>query len=139
MKEAFSSEETEAVLVDASNAFNALNRDAALHNIRHLCPVLSTILINIYCEAIELFVDGLTLASEEGTTQGDPLAMTMYALATIPLINRVGDSLIKTSFKYGMPMMHLLRGTFLPSDPGGITYHLLVQLLVTMPTPPKLG
>ena len=94
MKEAFSSEETEAVLlVDASNAFNALNRDAALHNIRHLCPVLSTILINMYRESTELFVDGLTLASEEGTTQGDPLAMPMYALATIPLINRVGDSL----------------------------------------------
>ena len=94
MKEAFSSEGTEAVLlVDASNAFNALNRDAALHNIRHLCPVLSTILINIYRESTELFVDGLTLASVEGTTQGDPLAMPMYALATIPLINCVGDSL----------------------------------------------
>lgn len=90
MNEAFSSEEAEAVLVDASNA---LNRDAALHNVRHLCPVLSTILINIYRESTELFVDGLTLVSEEGTTQGDPLAMPMYAVATITLINCVGDSL----------------------------------------------
>ena len=93
MKEAFLKEETEAVLLaDASNAFNSLNREAALHNIRHLCPILSTILINIYREATDLFVDGIVLASEEGTTQGDPLAMPMYALATIPLITRVGES-----------------------------------------------
>ena len=94
MREAFLKEETEAVLlVDASNAFNSLNRNAALHNIRYLCPTLSTILINVYRESTELFVDGIVLASEEGTTQGDPLAMPMYALATIPLISRVGESL----------------------------------------------
>ena len=54
-------------------------------------PSLSTILINVYRNSTELFVDGLTLRSEEGTTQGDPLAMPMYALATIPLINRLRD------------------------------------------------
>ena len=62
MKEAFLNDETEAVLlVDASNAFNSLNREAALHNIQHLCPTLSTILTNIYREATELFVDGIIL------------------------------------------------------------------------------
>ena len=85
--------DTDAVLlVDASNAFNSLNREVALHNIRHLCRSLATILINIYRDATELFVDGLVLFSEEGTTQGDPLAMPMYALATIPLINRLSDT-----------------------------------------------
>ena len=34
------------------------------------------------------------LASKERTTQGDPVAMPMYALAKIPLINCVGDLLI---------------------------------------------
>ena len=93
MKETFLNDETEAVLlVDASNAFNSLNREAALHNIQHLCPTLSTILINIYCEATELFVDGTVLFFEEGTTQSDPLAMPMYALATILLISRLGES-----------------------------------------------
>ena len=31
------------LLVDASNAFNSLNGDLALLNIRHLCPALATI------------------------------------------------------------------------------------------------
>ncbi len=41
-------------------------------------------MINTYRGAAELFVDGLTLYSEEGTIQGDPLAIPLYALATVP-------------------------------------------------------
>ena len=80
----FHREETEALLlVDASNAFNSLNRQTALHNIQRLCPSLATALINTYRAPSELYVDGGVLLSREGTTQGDPLAMPMYALATI--------------------------------------------------------
>ena len=78
-----------ALLVDATNAFNALNRQVALHNIRRLCPPIATILINSYRCPTELFVDGDIILSQEGTTQGDPLAMAMYGLATIPLIRRL--------------------------------------------------
>ena len=86
VRSAFEDDDTEAVLlVDASNAFNSLNRKTALHNIRSLCPTLSTILINTYRSDPVCFVDGDTLHSREGTTQGDPLAMPMYALA-MPLI-----------------------------------------------------
>ena len=88
MRSLFSREDTEAVLlVDASNAFNSLNREVALRNIQHLCPSISNILINTYRVPTELFVDSQVLWSEEGTTQGDPFAMPMYALATIPLID----------------------------------------------------
>jgi hypothetical protein len=71
------------------NAFNILNCQVALHNIRCLCPSIATILINSYRNPINLFVDGDAILSQEGTTQGDPLAMPMYGLATIPLIRKL--------------------------------------------------
>jgi len=40
----------------------------------------------IYRSAAALYIAGDMLLPEEGTTQGDLLAMPMYALTTIPLI-----------------------------------------------------
>jgi hypothetical protein len=49
MMEIESMDQTEAMLlVDATNAFNTLNRKAALHNIWVICPTISTILNNTY-------------------------------------------------------------------------------------------
>ena len=73
-------------LVDATNAFNTLNREVALRNILHLCPSLGRVLINTYRDGAQLYIDGESIASAEGTTQGDPLAMAMYALGVKPLI-----------------------------------------------------
>ena len=80
-----------ALLVDASNAFNNLNRQLALVNISTLCPAFSRILINTYRNDAKLFVGGETILSQEGTTQGDPLAMAMYALALVPMITRLSN------------------------------------------------
>jgi len=84
----FKADDTDAVLlIDASNAFNALNRAAALHNIRALCPVIATYAINPYRQPAQLFITGgKEIVSAEGTTQGNPLAMGLYALSIQPLI-----------------------------------------------------
>ena len=56
--------------MDASNAFNNLNRIAALHNMQHTCPVLSKVLINTYRLDSKLFVGGKMIPLQN---QGDPL------------------------------------------------------------------
>ena len=90
LNEIYEEEATEAILmVDASNAFNRLNRKGALSNAMNLCPTIGTILVNTYRSDPCLFIDGETIMSKEGTTQGDPLAMAMYAIATIPLIKQL--------------------------------------------------
>ena len=88
VRKLFDDDKTEAILlVDASNAFNSLNRATALMNIRKVCPPFSTVLIIVNRESTELYLSANTLLSQEGTTQGDPLAMPFYALATRPLID----------------------------------------------------
>ena len=90
MQTVFHDAKTDAViLVDASNAFNNMNRRVALLNILVLCPIIATVLINCYRGCAALYVGGETLLSQEGTTQGDPLAMAMFALASVPLINKI--------------------------------------------------
>ena len=70
------------LMLDASNAFNSLNREAALRNIRIHCPVLALMLTNMYRTHSMLFVSmGTTVIhSQEGAMQGDPLAMAMYTI-----------------------------------------------------------
>ena len=61
MRETFLDSDT----VDASNAFNSLNRKAALLNIKHTSPTLATILINIYRNSSELLIDKLSRQKKE--------------------------------------------------------------------------
>ena len=90
MQRIYDEDDCEAILmVDAANAFNRINRKAALHNSATLCPAIATLLNNTYNSSADLFVGGEVLNSEEGVTQGDPLAMAMYALGTVPLINEL--------------------------------------------------
>ena len=94
MHNIFEADNTDAVLlIDASNAFNSLNRAAALHNVRILCPTIATYAINTYREPARLIIiGGKEMRSEEGTTQGDLLAMCLYAVSLQPLIARLNAS-----------------------------------------------
>ena len=91
MSQTFADEDIEgALLVDATNAFNSINRQAALYNISIICPPLAQVLLNTYRAPVRCMIQGAgEISSTEGTTQGDPLAMAMYALAVRPLIDHL--------------------------------------------------
>ena len=76
------------LFVDASNAFNTINRVALLWNARILWTRCSCFLFNTYQGWATLVIRGSVkfLFSREGVTQGDPLSMFMYAIGTLPLI-----------------------------------------------------
>ena len=87
LRSAFETSSCDAMLlIDAQNAFNSLNRDLALKNIDMICPALSNSLKNSYKTPSNLFINKKCIKSQEGTTQGDPLAMAMYGIALLPLI-----------------------------------------------------
>ena len=69
MSQVFVEEGTDGILlIDASNAFNQMNRSVAF-------------IINTYRSPSRLFIcGGGEILSQEGTTQGDPLAMPWYSV-----------------------------------------------------------
>ena len=77
MRQIFAGEETEgALLVDATNAFDSINRQAGLHNISIMCPPLAQVLFNTYQAPVRCLTQGGgEISSSEGTTQGDRLAI----------------------------------------------------------------
>ena len=74
------------LLVDASNAFNSLNRVALLWNVCVLWPCCSRFFFNTYqgWAILVLRNSNENLYSMEGVTQGDPLSMFLYAVGTLP-------------------------------------------------------
>lgn len=81
------------LLVDAKNAFNAMNRIGALWQARIHWPRCAKFLYNTYKGHAELVFRGSEekLHSREGVTQGDPLAMLLYGISTLPLIDVLQD------------------------------------------------
>ena len=82
------------LLMDAANAFNSVNRAAALWNARVLWPSCSRFLFNTYrgYAFLLLRTSQEILLSREGMTQGDPLSMMFYAVATLPLVHALREN-----------------------------------------------
>ena len=98
MEQLFAADDTEAmILVDITNPFNLLNRQVTLLNCDKICPAMAHIIINTYRNNSHLFVEGQSILSEEGTTQGDPSAMAMYAIGTLPMIHHL-DGIAKQTW-----------------------------------------
>ena len=93
MNSLFEEESTDAILlVDASNAFNVVNCKVLLHNIGYICPPMAIYVHNCYQKSTRLFVlGGKEIKSDEGTTQGDPMAMPIYAIGITPLLDMIKD------------------------------------------------
>jgi hypothetical protein len=84
-------ESTGMSLFDARNGFNELKRYQMLWNVHHLWPKGSRLAFNTYRHFNLVIVrrGGGKLAhvirSEDGLSQGDPLAMALYDVALLPL------------------------------------------------------
>ena len=93
------------LLINASNAFNSLNRKAALWNACHLWPHGCGFIFNCYKAWSTLVVSGYStfLYSKEGVTQWDPLSLAVYAISVLPLIRALKDT--EAGLKLGTLMM----------------------------------
>ena len=101
IRKLFERDETEGVmLVDAENAFNNLNRQAALHNIKELCPSFYRYLHNTYQLSAKMIINDQEkvdhILSKEGSLQGDVTAMDMYATGTRPLLDILQEGVDST-------------------------------------------
>ena len=95
LKEHYEEEEWGFLLVDASNAFNSVNREKMLWTARFEWPTGARFLFNMYKHWSTLVIRGkkesFHIESKEGVTQGDPLAMIGFGLSTLPLIRSLGE------------------------------------------------
>ena len=95
MNNIFQDEDTDGVLlIDASNAFNQMNRSAAIHNILIIFKEISLYVINTSRSPSRLFIcGGGEILSREGTIQGNPLAMPWYSVSTSIIIQTLRNDI----------------------------------------------
>ena len=102
------------LMLDARNAFSSINRIVILWNVRILWPRASRFIFNTYRGWSQLIMKKCStpLFSPEGIVQGrqgDPMSMFIYAIATLPLINELKDSMHTQILPHDMLMTPLLQ------------------------------
>jgi len=94
MSQVFVEEGRDGILsIDASNALSRMNISVALHKIQKTWKEVSLYIINTNRSPSRFFIcGGDQIFSQEGTTQGDPLAMPWYSVNTSFIIQSVRTS-----------------------------------------------
>ena len=93
-------------LIGTENPFNSVNRKVLSHNLKFICPIIATCIINCYANPSRLFiVCGGEINSSVGPTQGDLTSIGAYTLVILPLIIKsikdYWDKLTAIGPKYG--------------------------------------
>ena len=89
-------------LFDAKNGFNMLNRYLMLWTVQHRWASASRFVFNVHRHDILCIVrtspgqEAKTLLSREGITQGGVMGLTIYGIATMPLVERMRVALPTT-------------------------------------------
>ncbi|GKB51256.1 putative reverse transcriptase domain-containing protein [Tanacetum coccineum] len=80
------------LLVDFKNAFNLVDREVMLREVRLCCPAISRWVEFCYSNPVRLYYRDHTLWSCQGVQQGDPLGPLLFPLVLHPLICKIRDS-----------------------------------------------
>jgi hypothetical protein len=81
------------VKIDYKNAFNCVNRDIFMHEIKKFYPDIYPYVHSSYNhDSILLFNDN-TILSQEGAQQGDPLGPLLFCMAIQPIVNKLKSRL----------------------------------------------
>ncbi|XP_049886926.1 uncharacterized protein LOC126381483 [Pectinophora gossypiella] len=81
------------VKLDVRNAFNTIERDVLLGEVREQIPSLYPFLFQVYQSPSNLFYDGSLILSQVGAQQGDPLGPLAFSLAIHKVISELESPL----------------------------------------------
>ena len=93
--------------INTSNAFNSMNWNVLLCNMKIICLGNSTFVIICYNSSVQLIVRANgKLKSKDGTTEGNLITISLRALGIIPLMAAIVSSLESENHLPDNPIFH---------------------------------